>query len=201
VPGEVVHRGRGFVVERLVVGPLDTNVYLVVDTTSTTALLVDAADDAEAILAFVGDRRVAAIATTHGHWDHHQAIRAVSDELDAPFLLHREDVAIADKVPDAHLEAGSLAVGGLTATVLHTPGHTPGSVCIALPGAVLTGDTLFPGGPGATRFPYGSFPAIIASVTELLEMPDDTLVLPGHGGATTMGTERPHLPEWIERGW
>jgi glyoxylase-like metal-dependent hydrolase (beta-lactamase superfamily II) len=74
-------------------------------------------------------------------------------------------------------------------------------VCLSLDGVVLTGDTLFPGGPGATRFAYGSFPTIIASVTGLLEMPDHTLVLPGHGDSTTMGRERPHLPEWVERGW
>lgn len=188
-------------IERLVAGPLDTNVYLVVDPTTGAALLVDAADDAEAIVEFVSDRRLIAIATTHGHWDHHDAIPEVRDALEVPFLLHRDDVEIAGKTPDDHLEPGRFRIGTVEASVIHTPGHTPGSVCLSLDGVVLTGDTLFPGGPGATRFPYGSFPTIIASVTGLLEMPDDTIVLPGHGDSTTMGRERPHLPEWVERGW
>jgi glyoxylase-like metal-dependent hydrolase (beta-lactamase superfamily II) len=86
--------------------------------------------------------------------------------------------------------------------ILHTPGHTPGSVCVLLEGVVLTGDTLFPGGPGATHFSHGSFPTIIGSIEEhLFTLPDDTIVFPGHGEGTTIGAERPQLPDWIERGW
>jgi glyoxylase-like metal-dependent hydrolase (beta-lactamase superfamily II) len=88
------------------------------------------------------------------------------------------------------------------AQILHTPGHTPGSICIALEGVVITGDTLFPGGPGATRFDHSSFDTIIESIsTKLFTLPDNTVVLPGHGDATTIGTERPQLLTWIDRGW
>ncbi len=117
-------------------------------------------------------------------------------------MLHAADVEIAGKTPDVLLAEGTLPVGEVIAQIVHTPGHTHGSVCIALDGVVLTGDTLFPGGPGATRFDHSSFDTIIRSIeSKLFALPDDTVVLPGHGAATTIGTERPQLPAWIERGW
>ncbi|MGI9667549.1 MAG: MBL fold metallo-hydrolase [Acidimicrobiia bacterium] len=191
----------GFTVSRTVVGPLDNNVYLVVDDATGDSIIVDAADDASAVLDLANGTSVQAIVTTHGHWDHHQATHEVADHLDVPALLHPDDSDIAEK-PFEPLRTGSLSIGESRATVIQTPGHTPGSVCIALPGVVLTGDTLFPGGPGATRFPYSDFGQIIASIEEsLFAMPDETVVLPGHGDSTTIGTERPSLPAWIDRGW
>ena len=198
----MAHRGPGYTIHSIVVGPLENNVYLVVDDETEASFIVDAAAEPEAVLGLVGDSDVQAVVTTHGHWDHHQAIPEVTDTLDIPFLLHADDEAIADKTPDWYLEAGELTIGETTVLVAHTPGHTPGSICLVFEGAVITGDTLFPGGPGATRFEYSSFPMIIESILdELFVLPDDTVVLPGHGAPTTIGSERPQLPEWVERGW
>lgn len=198
----LVHRGQGFTIERIVVGSLDNNVFVVTDSATGETVIIDAADDPTAILTAVTGRSVTSIITTHGHWDHHQAALPVSAALDAPFLLHTGDLDIAKKVPDRPLDPGPFTIGDTDAVLVHTPGHTPGSVCVLLDGVVVTGDTLFPGGPGATHFAHGSFPTIIASIEDhLFTLPDDTVVLPGHGASTTIGAERPQLPDWIERGW
>ncbi|MEN8239975.1 MAG: MBL fold metallo-hydrolase [Actinomycetota bacterium] len=192
----------GFTISRIVVGPLGNNVYLITDHATKSSLIVDAADDADRVIDLAAGSQVQGIFTTHGHWDHHQAVPWARDSLDAPFMLHALDADIAAKPIDVTIEAGTIEIGQTGATVLHTPGHTPGSVCLLLPGFVITGDTLFPGGPGATRFDHSSFTTIIESLrTELFVLPDETMVLPGHGASTTIGTERPQLDEWIERGW
>lgn len=200
--GETVHTAAGFTIDRIVVGPLETNVYLIRDTGSDAAALVDAADEPGRILEFARGASVVEVLTTHGHHDHHGAVPQVPDALGVPFLLHPDDATIAGKQPDAPLVEGTRRIGDLAIDVVHTPGHTPGSVCLLLDGVAITGDTLFPGGPGATRFPYSSFDEIIESITTtVFTLPDHTVVLPGHGAPTTVGTERPHLRAWIERGW
>ncbi len=199
---DVVFEGNGVTVTYITVGQLDNNAYLIEDSETGDALLVDAPDDAPALIEFVGEAPLLGVFTTHGHWDHHQAIPEVTRTLGVPFMLHPLDAAIAEKVVDVDIVAGPLSIGSTMATVLHTPGHTPGSVCLAIDGVVLTGDTLFPGGPGATRFEHSSFTTIIESIeNQLFALSDDTLVLPGHGTSTTIGTERPQLAAWIERGW
>ncbi len=199
---DTVFEGDGFTVSRIAVGQLDNNAYLVEDTATGDALLVDAADDASSLIEFVGKTHPIGVFTTHGHWDHHQAIPEVTRALGVPFMLHPLDGPIAEKVIDVDIVPGPFTIGNTKATVLHTPGHTPGSVCLAIDGVVITGDTLFPGGPGATRFDHSSFTTIIESIDQQLFMlPDETLVLPGHGNSTTIGTERPQIASWIERGW
>jgi glyoxylase-like metal-dependent hydrolase (beta-lactamase superfamily II) len=199
---ELAHQGRGFTIHRIVTDPLENNVYRIDDDGSNASLIVDAAGDAERIIDFVGGRHIVAIATTHGHWDHHGAARAVSAQTHAPVLLHPLDSELAESAFDDVMRPGPMSIGDTTATIVHTPGHTPGSCCLVLDGVVLTGDTLFPGGPGATRFEHGDFGTIIESISaKLFTLDDGTVVLPGHGAATTIGTERPHLAEWIERGW
>jgi glyoxylase-like metal-dependent hydrolase (beta-lactamase superfamily II) len=199
---ETVFEGNGFAISRIVTAPLDNNVYLITCTTTGASLIVDASSEPEAIAALAEGTDVRGVVTTHGHWDHHGAIPEVSDTLDVAFMLHSDDAEIAGKTPDTTLVEGPLEIGNVKAHILHTPGHTPGSICIALDGVVITGDTLFPGGPGATRFDHSSFDTIIESInTKLFPLPDDTVVLPGHGDSTTIGTERPQLPAWIERGW
>lgn len=199
---KVVFENDGFTVRCIVAPPIENNIYLITCRETAASLIVDAAGDADRIVAMADGTEVTAVATTHGHWDHHGAIPEVTDDLGVPFMLHAADVGIAGKTPDVPLVEGKLAIGEVDTQIVHTPGHTPGSVCIVLDGVVLTGDTLFPGGPGATRFDHSSFDTIIRSIkSKLFALPDDTVVLPGHGAATTIGTERPQLPAWIERGW
>jgi glyoxylase-like metal-dependent hydrolase (beta-lactamase superfamily II) len=147
-----------------------------------------------------GVRRVL---TTHGHFDHIQAVTAVRDAgIDVG--IASEDAAMLPSYDFTILDDEVIAVGDLRLRTIHTPGHTPGSTSFLLEGKPLlfSGDTLFPGGPGNTKFDNASFEQIIESIgRRLFTLPDDLLVLPGHGLDTTIGTERPHLDEWIARGW
>jgi glyoxylase-like metal-dependent hydrolase (beta-lactamase superfamily II) len=186
---------------------VDNNVWLVGD--DREVLVIDAAHDAEAIAAAVGDRRLTAIVSTHAHNDHIDAAAELADRTGAPILLHPDDMVLwrmtyPDRVPDRALADGDeLTVAGTTLRVLHTPGHAPGAVCLYAPdlGTVFTGDTLFNGGPGATGRSYSDFNVIIDSIRDrLLTLPPDTVVRTGHGETTTIGDEAPHLDEWISRG-
>jgi glyoxylase-like metal-dependent hydrolase (beta-lactamase superfamily II) len=191
-------------ITRVVVGPLDNNVYVVRCRRTGEAVLVDAADEPGKVLDLCRALGVTLVLTTHGHHDHIQAVPAVREAGypvgiaadDAPMLPAHDFVIGDDEV---------IEVGDLRLRTVHTPGHTPGSTCFVIEGSpvLLSGDTLFPGGPGATRFPGGDFPTIIRSLEERLfgALPDETVVMPGHGDGTTIGAERPHLPEWAARGW
>ncbi|MBK3642044.1 MULTISPECIES: MBL fold metallo-hydrolase [Streptomyces] len=187
---------------------VDNNVWLVGD--DHEVVVIDAAHDAEAIAAAVGGRRVRAIVCTHAHNDHIDAAPELADRTGAPVLLHPDDLPLwkqthPDRAPDAELADGQvLAVAGVEMTVLHTPGHAPGAVCLHVPAlsALFSGDTLFAGGPGATGRSYSHFPTIVESIRErLLTLPADTVVHTGHGETTTIGAESPHLQEWIDRGF
>jgi glyoxylase-like metal-dependent hydrolase (beta-lactamase superfamily II) len=175
---------------------VDNNVWLVGD--DREVIVIDAAHDAEAILAAVGDRRLVAIVSTHGHDDHIDAAPAVSAATGAPVLLHPADLELwnmkhPDRKPDGELADGqTITVGGITLQVLHTPGHSPGSVCLYAPdlGLVFSGDTLFAGGPGATGRSFSDFPTIITSIRErLLTLPEETVVNTGHGDPTSIRIE------------
>jgi len=187
----------------LAVGPYDNRAYIVSCPDTGQAVIVDAADEAERIIAACSDLEVQAILTTHGHSDHIQAVSAVQAKLGVPFRLHSSDVEIAGRPTDQPLVDGEeIPIGNFNLHVLHTPGHTPGSVCFVLEPHLFSGDTLFPGGPGATRWSYSSFGQIMDSIEQrLLIYPDSTLIYPGHGEGTTLATERPHVPEWRGRGW
>lgn len=191
-------------IHRVVVGPMDNNVYVLRCRQTGDAVLIDAANEHEKLLEMCRRLGVRKVLETHGHWDHIQAVPAVRD---AGF-----DVGVtsadAEMLPsyDFVLEDESvIEVGRLRLHTIATPGHTPGSMCFRLEGSpvLFSGDTLFPGGPGATKFPGGDFPTIIGSIGDRLfaSLPADTIVMPGHGTDTTIGTESPHLQEWADRGW
>lgn len=185
---------------------VDNNVWLVGD--DEEVIVVDAAHDAAAILAAVGDRRLAAVVCTHGHNDHINAALDVAGPSGATVLLHAEDRMLWDTVhpgaePHPLRDGQVVTVAGLELTVLHTPGHSPGAVCLHAPaaGVLLSGDTLFQGGPGATGRSFSSFPTILDSIrTRLLALDPATTVLPGHGDSTTIGAEADGYEDWVARG-
>ncbi|MGW2656110.1 MBL fold metallo-hydrolase [Streptomyces sp. NPDC001478] len=186
---------------------VDNNVWIVGD--DTEAVVIDAAHDAAAIEAALGGRTLRAIICTHAHNDHIDAAPALAAATGAPVLLHPDDLPLwkrthPDREPDGTLADGQeITVAGTVLTVLHTPGHAPGAVCLHAPalGTVFTGDTLFQGGPGATGRSFSDFPTIIGSIRDrLLALPPETTVRTGHGDSTTIGAEAPHLDEWIARG-
>jgi len=185
---------------------VDNNVWVVGD--DAECVVVDAAHDADAVLAAVGERTLRAVICTHGHNDHVNAVEALRAATGAPAQLHPDDRMLWDDAvgspPDGELADGQVVdVGDVALEVLHTPGHSPGACCLHAPalGVLFSGDTLFRGGPGATGRSFSDFPTIIASIrTRLLTLPPETVVLTGHGDATTIGDEAPHLQEWIERG-
>ncbi|MGN6610088.1 MAG: MBL fold metallo-hydrolase [Jatrophihabitans sp.] len=186
---------------------VDNNVWIVGD--DRECIVIDAPHDADAIRAQVGDRRLVAIVCTHAHDDHIDAAPALADATGAPIRLHSDDRELwdrthPDRAPDGELADGEvIEVGGVRLQVLHTPGHSPGAVCLydADNRVLFSGDTLFLGGPGATGRSFSSFPTIIDSIRDrLLTLPPDTVVHTGHGDDTTIGAEAPHLDDWIARG-
>ena len=191
-------------VHRFVVGPLDNNVYVVRCRRSGVATLIDAANEHKRLLDVARGLGVTSVLETHGHWDHVGAVEQVR-AAGIDVWVRAEDAAMLPGYDHLLEDDVEFAVGELRLRTIHTPGHTPGSICFALVGTpvLFSGDTLFPGGPGATSFEGGDFPTIITSIEERLFRPlaDDTLAWPGHGAATTVGVERPHLDEWVARGW
>lgn len=175
---------------------VENNIWVVGD--DAECIVVDAPHSVEAILEVVAGRRVSAIVCTHAHDDHVRVAPALAEATGAPILLHPADAPVwelthPDRGPDGELADGQeLTVGGSVVRVLHTPGHAPGAVSLHVPdlGVVLTGDTLFQGGPGATGRSFSDADLIIESIRRVLfALPDDTVVHTGHGDSTTIGAE------------
>jgi glyoxylase-like metal-dependent hydrolase (beta-lactamase superfamily II) len=185
---------------------VENNVWLVGN--DIECLLIDAPHAAEPILELIGERTLTGIVCTHAHDDHITAARRLGERLAVPVYLHPADEPLwRQSYPDFDFvplsDGERFSVAGVELTVLHTPGHAPGAVCLYAPalGTVFTGDTLFAGGPGATGRSYSDFGTIIASIRDrLLVLPAETTVRTGHGESTTIGAEAPQLDEWIARG-
>ena len=191
-------------IHRVVVGPVENNVYVLRCKQTGHAVLLDAANEHDRLLDLCRSLGVVKVLETHGHWDHIQAVPAVRDAgyevgvtaADAAMLPSYDFVLEDESVID---------VGRLRLHTVATPGHTPGSMCFRLEGSpvLFSGDTLFPGGPGNTSFEGGDFDTIIRSIEDRIfaPLPAETIVMPGHGVDTTVGGERPKLQEWVDRGW
>lgn len=210
VPASLPTTAAGVRVERVVTSgvfeldggswEVENNVWIVGD--DHECVVIDCAHDAAAILAAVGARTVLALLCTHAHNDHVNAAPAVREATGAPTILHPADRVLWDATlsfpPDLDLADGaSIVVGDLSLSVLHTPGHAPGACCFFAPslGVLFSGDTLFNGGPGATGRSWSDYPTIINSIrAALLTLPPDTVVLTGHGDATTIGAEAANFP-------
>ena len=196
--------GTGVEVHKVVVGPVENNVFAIRCTSTGEAVLIDAANEHERLLELCRSLGVRTVLETHGHWDHIQAIPAVRD-AGYEVGVTAEDAAMLPSY-DYLLEDDTVVeIGRLRLRTLHTPGHTPGSMSFHVEGTPLlfTGDTLFPGGPGATQYEDGDFETIIRSIEDRIfsQFDGSTIVLPGHGLDTTIGAESPQLDEWVARGW
>ena len=198
-------RDAGVEVHKVVVGPFDNNVFVVRCRRTGDAVLIDAANEHEQLLALCRRLGVKRVLETHGHWDHIQAVPAMREAgyevavtaADAPRL---KDVGYDVFIDDAEI----IEVGDLRLLAIHNPGHTEGSISFQVVDTPLlfTGDTLFPGGPGNTKLEGGDFATIISSIdNKLFTFSAETIVLPGHGLDTTIGAERPQLSQWVARGW
>ena len=196
-------QGDGAEIHKIVVGPYENNVFVLRDKATGDAVLVDAANEHDLLLEVSRATGVRRVLTTHGHFDHIQAVTQMRDAgIDVGIATQDAEMlpGYDFTIPDDEV----IEVGDLRLRTIHTPGHTRGSTCFLLEGhpVLFSGDTLFPGGVGNTSFEGGDFPTIIRSVDRrLFPLPAETLVLPGHGLDTTIGSERPHLDEWVDRGW
>ena len=189
--------------QRYPLGPLGTNCYLLSD--GENAVLIDPAAKADFLLAELEKARLrlCAILLTHAHFDHIGALRLLREATGASVFLHPADLSIAEEMSHGLLTKTlpypeELSFGKLRIRVLHTPGHSPGSVCLLCGSTLFSGDTLFAGSCGRTDFAGGDYPAILASLRKLAELPGNPVVCPGHGEATDLDTERrtnPYLRE------
>lgn len=200
-------------IHQLVLGELDTNCYVVSDASQKT-LVIDPADDAEQILAFVKSQglKVAAVVLTHAHFDHMLAAQAVCDATNAVLYVGQGDVdAMTDPIrnlsglftPGQEItltdfqclcEGDELTIGDVSFAVLETPGHTPGCICLYSDGILFAGDTLFRDSIGRLDFPGGDVATMMSSLQRLIKFPSDTQVFSGHGPDTTIGREIAHNP-------
>jgi glyoxylase-like metal-dependent hydrolase (beta-lactamase superfamily II) len=197
------------ILERFVVGPLEENTYVVGDEVTKEALVVDPGDESDRLVDFINDKglQVNTIILTHAHFDHVGASGDIKKATGGKILFHKEDLGVYETAkdqaalwgydiddipePDGFVDEGDeITAGGLKFKVLHTPGHSPGGICLYGEGILLTGDTIFKGSVGRTDFPGGSTEELKKSFRRLLDLPEDTKIYSGHGPETSVGIEK-----------
>jgi glyoxylase-like metal-dependent hydrolase (beta-lactamase superfamily II) len=197
----------GLTLTKVAVGPMDNNAYFLRCSETNDVLLIDAAHSADVLLGVLDGQRLQRIVTTHQHQDHWAALPEMIAATGAPVAVHPED---AEPLPvtgfEPLVEGDEVIVGTCRLAVIHIVGHTPGSIALVYDGAdrthLFTGDSLFPGGHGLTTSPENHLTLMDDLEAKVFGvLPDDTWFYPGHGGDSTLGTERPHLAEWRDRGW
>jgi glyoxylase-like metal-dependent hydrolase (beta-lactamase superfamily II) len=199
----------GLTITKISVGPMDNNAYLLRCTDTGEQALVDAANEADRLLSLIGSAGLATVVTTHQHMDHWMALEEVLRATGARSLAHEADAEGLPVRPETLADGDTVTVGSCTLEVIHLVGHTPGSVALLYRdgspdgvGHLFTGDSLFPGGPGKTTNPK-DFTSLMDDLEEKIfgRLSDDTWFYPGHGNDSTLGKERPAIPEWRARGW
>ena len=195
-------------ITKVSVGPMDNNAYLLRCRTTGQQLLIDAANDADRLVSLIGDAGLSTVVTTHQHHDHWFALEDVVEATGAKSVAHAEDAEPLPVVDETVADGDTVRVGQSTLEVIHLVGHTPGSIALLYrdPAGIphlFTGDSLFPGGVGNTRGNPDNFASLLGDVESKLfeRLPDDTWFYPGHGKDSTLGAERPSIPEWRARGW
>ncbi|MEV7804638.1 MBL fold metallo-hydrolase [Microbispora sp. NPDC088329] len=195
----------GLTISKIEVGDFGNNAYLLRCAETGDGLLVDAAAEPDRLLELIGDMPISSIVTTHRHPDHWGALEDVARATGAQTVAHPLDAPELPVTVTREVEHGDrVTVGVVTLDVIHLRGHTPGSIALLYQDRHLfTGDSLFPGGVGNTQKDPARFEQLFTDVVERIfdRLPDETWVYPGHGRDTTLGAERPHLPEWKARGW
>jgi glyoxylase-like metal-dependent hydrolase (beta-lactamase superfamily II) len=194
-------------VKTLPVGQLEANCYIAIDEQTNKAMIVDPGDEPDRIIEEAKDVEVEFIVLTHAHFDHAGALEELKEATGASIAVHEAELPVYENIkeqgdlwgiqmdnlpsPDVTLSEGDqISLGGLAFAVIHTPGHTPGSMCLYGEGAVFTGDTLFAGSVGRTDFPGGSLSQMKDSFRRLMSLPGETAVLSGHGPTTTISREK-----------
>jgi glyoxylase-like metal-dependent hydrolase (beta-lactamase superfamily II) len=199
----------GLRITKVSVGPMDNNAYLLVDKATGEALLIDAANEGERLLQLVGGIPLSTVVTTHRHGDHWQALAAVVAATGARTVAHPLDAPeLPVEVSEVVRNGDTVPVGASALSVIHLRGHTPGSIALAYQDPatgnthLFTGDSLFPGGPGRTTN-VTDFSSLMDDLEERVfaQFEDSTWFYPGHGNDSTLGAERPSVPEWRSRGW
>jgi glyoxylase-like metal-dependent hydrolase (beta-lactamase superfamily II) len=195
-------------ITKLSVGPMDNNAYLLRCTDTGDGVLIDAANESARLLDMIGaDTRLSTVVTTHRHGDHWQALEEIVSSTGARSLAHEDDAAAIPVVHETFSDGDTVQVGTCALEVIHLVGHTPGSVALLYQdpeghGHLFTGDSLFPGGPGRTTSDE-DFDSLMRDLQAKVfaRLPDDTWFYPGHGNDSTLGVERPSIPEWLARRW